>query len=98
MNGAPSGAPILEALRVGGIIVRNLTPRLVSIPEQRNENTKYYYLFIFSVLRSGVEAKRGVEFHHSTRNSSRTRRKVENGMRRPTLLCAGYSVNSVLLL
>ena len=29
-------------------------------------------------LRSGVEAKRGVEFRHSTRNASRIRRKVGN--------------------
>ena len=36
------------------------------------------YLFIFLFLRSGVEAKRGVEFCHSTRNIFRTRRKVEN--------------------
>ena len=37
-------------------------------------------LFIFLFLRPGVEAKRGVEFNHSTRNASRTRRKVGNGV------------------
>ena len=34
----------------------------------------------FHVPRSGVEAKRGVVFHHSTRNASRIRGKVGNGM------------------
>ena len=36
--------------------------------------------FIFPFLRSGVEVKRGVEFCHSTRNDSRIRQKVGNGM------------------
>ena len=35
------------------------------------------YLF-FSFLRSGVEAKSGVEFRRLTRNASGIRRKVEN--------------------
>ena len=39
---------------------------------------KYLFTFIFLFLYSGVEAKRGVEFRHSTRNASRTRQKVEN--------------------
>ena len=30
---------------------------------------------VFSFLRSGIEAKRGIEFRHSTRNASRIRRK-----------------------
>ena len=29
------------------------------------EEVKYSFTFIFSFLRSGVEAKRGAEFHHS---------------------------------
>ena len=37
-------------------------------------------LFIFPFLRSGVEAKRGLKFCHSTRNASRIRQKVENGV------------------
>ena len=37
---------------------------------------KYLFTFIFSFLRSGVEAKRGVEFRHSERNVSRIRQKV----------------------
>ena len=37
---------------------------------------KYLFTFIFSFLRSGVEAKRSTEFRHSTRSASRTRRKV----------------------
>ena len=36
--------------------------------------------FIFAFLRSGVEAKRGVEFCHLTRNASRIRQKVGNGV------------------
>ena len=36
--------------------------------------------FIFPFLRSGVDAKRGVEFRHSARNASTVRRKAENGM------------------
>ena len=34
------------------------------------------YLFTFIYIHSGVEAKRGVEFRHLTRNASRTRQKV----------------------
>ena len=41
-------------------------------PHSRNE--------IFPFLRSGVEVKRGVEFCHSTRNASRIRQKVGNGV------------------
>ena len=37
------------------------------------EEMKYLLTFIFSLLRSGVAASRGVEFRHSTRNASRTR-------------------------
>ena len=33
---------------------------------------------IFSFLRSSTMAKRTVEFHHSTRNASIIRRKIEN--------------------
>ena len=36
--------------------------------------------FIFPFLRSGVEDKRGFEFCHSTRNASRIRQKVGNGV------------------
>ena len=41
---------------------------------------KYLLKCIFSFLRYGVEAKRGVEFRYSTRNTSRTRRKMGNGV------------------
>ena len=45
------------------------------------EEIKYLFTFIFSFfLRSGVEAKRGIEFRHSTRNASRNRRKVGKGV------------------
>ena len=33
------------------------------------EEMKYLYKFIFPFLRSSVQAKRGVEFRHSTRNA-----------------------------
>ena len=44
------------------------------------EEVKYLFIFIFSFLRSDVEVKRIIEFHHSTCNASRTRRKVGNGV------------------
>ena len=44
------------------------------------EEMKFLLTFIFSFLRPGVEAKRSLEFRHSTRNASRTRRKVGNGV------------------
>ena len=42
------------------------------------EEMKYLPKFIFPFFRSGVEAKCGVEFCHSTRNASRIRQKVGN--------------------
>ena len=44
------------------------------------EKMKYLLKFIFPYLRTGVEAKRGVEFCHSIRNASRVRQKVGNGV------------------
>ena len=44
------------------------------------EEMIYLFRFIFYFFRSGDEAMRGVEFRHSTRNVSRTRRKVRNGV------------------
>ena len=65
------------------------------------EEMKYLLKFIFPFPRSGLEAKRGVEFCHSTRKASRNQQKV--GMEclntrfpLPTLLCAGYSVKLIL--
>ena len=63
---------------------------------------KYLLKFIFPFLRSGIEAKRGVEFCHLTRNASRIRQKVGNGVsftRFPlsTLLYAGYSVKLIFV-
>ena len=67
------------------------------------EEMKYLLKFIFPFLRSGVEAKRGVEFCHLTCNASRIRQKVGNGVSYtwfplPILLCAGYSVKLIFLL
>ena len=58
------------------------------------EEVKYSFTFIFSFLRSGAEAKRGVKFCHLTRNASRIRQKVRNGVSYTrflllTLLCVG---------
>ena len=39
---------------------------------------KYLLKFIFPFLRSGVEAKLGVEFRHSTRIAFRFQRKLVN--------------------
>ena len=44
------------------------------------EEMKYLLKFIFPFLRSGVEAKRGVELCHSTRNAPKIRQKVRNGV------------------
>ena len=44
------------------------------------EEMKYLLKFIFPFLHSGIEVKRGVEFCHSTRNASRIRQKVGNGV------------------
>ena len=46
-------------------------------PHSRRLNI--YLKFIFPFLRSGVQAKRSVEFCHSTRNASRIGQKVGNG-------------------
>ena len=50
---------------------------------------KYLFTFIFSFPRFGVEAKRGVEFRHSTRNAFKS---LKTRFLLPTPLCAGYSV------
>ena len=44
------------------------------------EAMKYLLKSIFPFLHTGVEAKRGVEFCHSTRNASRIWQKVGNGV------------------
>ena len=44
------------------------------------EEMKYLLKFTFPFIRSGIEVKRGVEFCHSTRNASRIRQKVGNGV------------------
>ena len=64
------------------------------------EEMKYLFKFIFSFLRSDVEAKRGVAFRHSTRNASRIRQKwgtdcLNTRFPLPTLLFAGYSVKLI---
>ena len=71
-----------------------LQNRLVvgSIPTQGSEILHLYNnTFICSFLRSGVEAKRGVEFRQSAHNASRIRRKL------PNLLCAGNCVKLILI-
>ena len=47
---------------------------------KKSKDTKYLLKFIFPFLRTGVEAKRGVEFRHLIRNASRIRRKVGNSV------------------
>ena len=44
------------------------------------EEIKYLFKYIFSFFRFGVEAKRGVEFRHLTRNAFSIRRKMGNGV------------------
>ena len=63
-------------LTFGGTGTQKVTEkRLGSIPTRGNE----IFTFIFSFLRSGIEAKRGVEFRHSTCNAFSPRLKVGNG-------------------
>ena len=67
---------ILEASRGTGAQSVTVNQVVVgSIPSQGDEIFIYIYIFI----RSGVEAKRGVKFRHSTRNATRIRQKVGNG-------------------
>ena len=47
-----------------------------SIPTRGDEIFNVYFPF----LRSGFKVKRGVEFRDATRNASRIRQKVENGV------------------
>ena len=44
------------------------------------DKMKYLLKFTFVLLHSGVEAKRGVEFRHSTRNASGIQQKMSNGV------------------
>ena len=67
------------------------------------EEIKFVFKFIFTFLRYGVEAKRGIEFRHSARNAFRIRGKVGIGVSKlyfplPTLLCAGYSVKLIIII
>ena len=68
-------------------------------PNSRKRNIYLNLYFHFFALKS--EVKSGVEFRHSTRNTSQIRQKVGNGVSYlltytrfplPTLLTAGYSV------
>ena len=65
------------------------------------EEMKYLLKFIFPFFPSGVEVKRGIEFCHSTRNSSRIAEGRTWGTEcfntRFALLCAGYSVKLIYL-
>ena len=65
-----------------GAEAQNVTAKLNGCgfdPHSRKLNV-YLIKFYFHFLRSGVEAKRGVEFRHSTCNASRFWRKVGNGV------------------
>ena len=70
------GTSIIEASR--GAVTQSVTVTLTGCGF--DPHTKYLFTFIFSFLRFGIEAKRGVEFRHSTRNASRIRQKVGNGV------------------
>lgn len=66
---------------------------LVRIPLEDGRRRKY---LIFTFLRSSVEAKRSVDFRHSTRKLSEAFRKwttavtLSSQFIMPTLPCAGY--------
>ena len=68
----------LEASR--GAVAQSVTVNRLLLLRSPLEEMKYLLKFIFPFLRSGVEDTRGVEFCHSTRNASRTRGKVGNGV------------------
>ena len=64
-----------------GVVARSVTKKTEWLwVRSPLEEMKYLLKFIFPFLRSGVEAKRGVEFCHSTRNASRIWQKVGNGL------------------
>ena len=75
-----------------GAVAQSVTVKVWVWVRSPLEEMKYVLKYIFPFLCSGVEAKRGVEFCHSTRKASRIHQKVGNGVPLPTLLCAGYSV------
>ena len=55
---------------------------------------KYLLKFILNVFHSSVEAKRGIEFRHSTRNAPRIRQKIGNSVLTLSSLCP-YTAGSV---
>ena len=63
-----------------GAEAQRLTIKTTNCGFDRLEETKYLIKFIFLFLRSGVQAKRGLEFRHSTSNAFKIPRKVENGV------------------
>ena len=64
-----------------GAVAQSVTVKTVWLWVQSPlEEMKYLLKFIFPFLRSGVEAKRGIEFCPSTRNASRIQQKVGNGV------------------
>ena len=99
----------IEASRAAGVQIVTVNRLFVdSIPIREDEILlifKIYFLillyylylkFIFPFLRSGVEAKGGIEFRHSTRNATECSPQCLNiQFPLPTPLCAGYSVKLI---
>ena len=69
-----------DASRAAGVTVKSTGCEFDPHSEKLNKYLFTFNINIFSILRSGVEAKSAVEFRHSTRNAFRTRRKMRNGV------------------
>ena len=85
--------PRLASLALAGAQIVTVKPTGCGF-DPYSRRLKYLLKFIFPFLRSGVEAKRSVEFCHSTRNASRIRQKwgtecLNTRFPLPILLCAG---------
>ena len=79
----PSGGPAVcgiprEADTFNTVVAQG--PKCVTVNATDCGLDIHLLTFIFSFLRCGVEAKRGVELRHSTPNASTTQRKVGNGV------------------
>lgn len=64
-------------LKVNHLLCNKIVFRLSYFKIITSAQDGFKYL-IFTLPRSGKEEKRGVNIRHSTRNSSRIRRKVKN--------------------
>ena len=62
-----------------GAVARGVTVKRLWVRSSLEE-MKYLLKLIFPFLRSDVQVERDLEFCHSTRNASRIRQKLGNGV------------------